>query len=337
MTPFVHGRAEELTHRLVRHMKLRGINAEAMRLPFKDHPAERLLDEMFIFKSLKLYNVDRLVSLGFPTYLVPFDNKACWIVASHPQSYDYLEELDAPGNNGPRLGTIRDMVIRNDIRAFRSSSRLFAGSEAVQARIRRHHGLVPDLLLPPLCDPERFTSAGDDGYLLAAGRVGKTQRLSLLIDAMKRLPSGSRLVVAGRPDSPAEAGRLQDQVRAAGLEGRVALDLRALSRDELADLVGRARAVVRVGDDADPADGLAMEAFEASKPLVTTADVGWICNIVRDGETGIVSALTAEALAEGMATLLGSSSKAAKMGAAGHEVWRSLEMDWTSTVERLLA
>src|SRR5215212_10259490 len=69
MTPFEHGRAEEVTDQLIRHMKLLGVNAEAMRLPYKGHPTERLLDEMFIFKSLKLFNVDRVISLGFPAYL----------------------------------------------------------------------------------------------------------------------------------------------------------------------------------------------------------------------------------------------------------------------------
>ncbi|GEO14623.1 glycosyltransferase family 4 protein [Microvirga aerophila] len=338
MIPFLHGRAEELTNHLIRHMKLQGVNAEAMRLPFKGCPAERLLDEMFIFKSLKLFNVDRVISLGFPAYLVPFHTRVCWIMASHPQSYDYVEELDMLGKREPRARSIKDAVIRNDIRSFRSSKRLFASSKAVQSRMRRHYDVAPDILVPPLCDPERFTSLGDDGYILAAGRVDGKRRHSLLIDAMRLLPPSAKLIIAGRPDSPAEARRLQEQVRAAGLEGRVTLDLRALPRAELAGLVGRARAVVCATADGDLADGdeLVMEALEASKPLITTADAGDLCNVVLNDRTGILSESTAEGLAESMAKLLGSSSEAAEMGAAGHEMWCSLKIDWSTTIERLL-
>jgi glycosyltransferase involved in cell wall biosynthesis len=337
MTPFVHGRTEELTHHLVRNMTLQGVNAEAMRVPFRVVSPERLLDEMFIFKSLKIFNVDRVVTLGFPAYLVPFDDKSCWILDAHPQSYDYFGELKALGKDDVRRRFIKNVIVKNDVRAFRASRRLFAGSKAVQTRMRRHHGLAPTILPPPLCDPEKFRSSGDDGYILAAGRIDGTQRHSLLIDAMKLLPSGARLVIAGIPDSPAEVGRLREQVGEAGLEGRVRLDLRALSRGDLAGLVGRGRAVVCLSGDADPADWLVREAFEASKPLLTTADAGGLCTAVRHGETGIVSEPTAEALAEGMAALLESPSKAARMGAAGHELWRSLEVDWSTTIERLLA
>jgi glycosyltransferase involved in cell wall biosynthesis len=337
MIPFEHGRAGEVTDQLVRHMELLGINAEAMRLPFKGDPPERLLDEMFIFSSLKLFNVDRVISLGFPAYLVPFDSRACWILGSHPQSYDWFEELDTLGKSEPRARFLKEAVIRNDIRCFQSSKQLFAGSKAVQTQMQRHHGLAPDILLPPLSDPERFKSVGDDGYILASGRIDETQGLSLLIDAMKLLPSGARLVIAGLPDNPVEAGRLHEQVREAGLDGRVAFDLRGLSRDDLAALVGRARAVACTGVDSDLARGFVMEAFEASKPVLTVIDAGVPSNIVLNNETCIVTEPTVEALAEGMAALLGSPTKAAEMGAAGNDKWRSLEINWSTTIERLLA
>ncbi|MEE1654769.1 glycosyltransferase [Microvirga sp. CF3062] len=335
MTPFAYGRAEEVTNQLVRQMKLLGINAEAMRLPSKGNSPERLLDEMFIFKSLKLLNVDRVISLGFPAYLVPFDSRACWILSSHPQSYDRFEELNALGRSEPRSRSVKEAVIRNDIRCFQSSKQLFAGSRAVQARMQHYHGLVPDILLPPLSDPERFEPVGDDGYILASGRIEETKSLSLLIDAMKLLPSGERLVIAGLPDNAVEARGLQEQVREAGLEGRVAFDMRGLSRDGLAALVGRARAVACTGDDPDR--GLFMEAFQASKPVLTVVDTGISSNIVLNGETGIMTEPTVEALARGMVALLGSSIKAAEMGAAGNEKWRSLKVNWPATIERLLA
>ncbi|MGO4389130.1 glycosyltransferase family 4 protein [Microvirga sp. 2YAF29] len=336
LTPFRHGRAEELTSQLVRHMKLHGVNAEAMRLPFKAHPPERLLDEMFIFKSLKLYNVDRVVSLAFPAELVPFESRSCWMLREYQQAYDYCETLEAAAGQGSRAETIKDALIRNETQSLQSAKHLFAGSSTAQAQIQRFHGLSSDLLLPPLSDPELFESTGDDGYILASGRIGAAERLFPLIDAMKLVSPSVRLVIAGQPENPLDAEKLRERVHEAGVEGRVAFEPQAAqSREALAGLVGRARAVVSLEDDADPSAGLFMEAFQASKPVLATT--GWARNIVNDGEAGIVSEVTPEALADGMRTLLESPNRAMNMGAAGHERWRSLKVDWPTTVERLLA
>ncbi|WP_457092921.1 glycosyltransferase [Microvirga sp. P5_D2] len=334
MTPFKYGRAEELTNQLVRQMKLNGVNAEAMRLPFKAHPPERLLDEMFIFKSLKLYNVDRVVSLAFPAELVPFESRSCWMVHEYSQAYDHYEALKA--GQGSRAETIKEALIRNETQSLQSAKHLFASSTAVQAQIQRYHGLSSDLLLPPLSNPEQFVSIGDDGYILASGRVETAEQLFPLIDAMKLVPANAKLVIAGRPENPVEAEKLRKRIHDADVERQVTIDPQAArSREALAELVGRARAVISIGEDADPAVGFFMEAFQASKPVLTTAN--WLCNIVIDGEAGIVTELTPEALAEGMGRLLESPSRAMNMGFAGRERWRSLKIDWPTTVERLLA
>lgn len=336
MTPFVHGRAEELTSELVRQMKLHGVNAEAMRLPFKAYPPERLLDEMFIFKSLKLYNVDRVVSLAFPAELVPLESRSCWMLPEYQQAYDFFEKLEAFAEQKERAEAIKEALIRNEFQSLQSAKRLFAGSIGVQARIQRHHGLSADLLLPPLMDPEHFEGIGDDGYILASGRVAQAELLFPLIDAVKLLPPSAKLVIAGQPENPIEAEKLRKKVHEADLAGQVITDLQSVqSRQGLARLVGSARAIASIGDNGDPASGLFMEAFQASKPVLATSD--WLRNIVIDGEAGIVSDLRPEGLAEGMRVLLESSSRAMSIGGAGREKWRSLKVDWPTTVERLLA
>jgi glycosyltransferase involved in cell wall biosynthesis len=177
---------------------------------------------------------------------------------------------------------------------------------------------------------------GDDGYILASGHVDAAERLFPLIDAMKLVSPCAKLVIAGQPENPVEAEKLHKRAHEMDVGGRVAFDPQAAqSREALAGLVGRARAVVSIGNDADPAAGLFMEAFQASKPVLATTD--WVRNIVIDGEAGIVSKLTPEALADGMEALLESPSRAMNMGVAGHDRWRSLKVDWSTTVERLLA
>ena len=55
--PFIRGGAEELSFNLVRRLREAGHQAEEMRIPFSWNPAERLIEEMVIARSLRLWNV----------------------------------------------------------------------------------------------------------------------------------------------------------------------------------------------------------------------------------------------------------------------------------------
>ena len=60
MAPFVWGGAEELAKYLGRQLNnTPGVQSEILRVPFTWDPPERLLDEMFIARSLRIENVDR--------------------------------------------------------------------------------------------------------------------------------------------------------------------------------------------------------------------------------------------------------------------------------------
>ena len=92
MVPFVRGGAEELCDHLVRNLRLRrGVEAEAMRIPFTWEPAERLVEEMLVARSLSIVNVDRLIPLKFPAYLAPHPNKVPWLLHQFRQAYDLFD------------------------------------------------------------------------------------------------------------------------------------------------------------------------------------------------------------------------------------------------------
>ena len=92
MVPFVHGGAEELFNHLVRNLQATaGIEAEGFRIPFTWNPAEQLIDEMLIARRLRLDNVDRLITLKFPVYLVPWHDKVLWLLHQYRQAYDLLD------------------------------------------------------------------------------------------------------------------------------------------------------------------------------------------------------------------------------------------------------
>lgn len=337
LAPFTWGGAEELADHLVRNLRVGGVEAELLRIPFAWDPPERLIDQMAMNQGFRLDRADRVIALKFPAYLIPHRDKVFWLLHQYRQAYDLWDAGQSNIPDTPQGLRVRAAIRAADGEAFAAATRIYTNSQVTSARLRRYNGVDSQVLMPPLNDPELFTAQGDDGYLLAAGRVNAAKRQHLVVDAFAKLPTSMRLIVAGPPDAAADADDLRRRVAAAGLEDRVKLDLRFLSRRELGDYVGKARAVAYTPFDEDSVGYVTMEAFQASKPVVTTTDSGGLLQIVHDGRTGAVAAPTPDALAGAIARLMEDPARAAALGRAGHEEWRALGITWPRTIEKLLA
>lgn len=335
MAPFLWGGAEELAVHLVRQLRLQGANAEVMRIPFSWNPAERLIDEMALCRSLRMTNVDRVIALKFPAYLIPHDNKVLWVLHQFRQAYDLWDAGQSNIPDTDRGREIRRIVQTADSACFAEARGLFCNSATTQARMRRYNDVSPGILLPPLNDPELFCGGDYGNYILASGRVNRAKRQWLLVEAMRHVASGLRLVIAGAPDTPEDEVDLRR--RAVGLEDRVVLDLRVLPRGELAAMVNGARAIADLAGDDDSADCAAMEAFQAAKPVIAASDAGGRLDLVDPDETGLVCAPIAAELAAAIDSLAADAGKAAKLGHAGRARWLDCKVSWDATIERLLS
>ena len=156
MAPFVWGGAEELAENLVRQLNLTaGVESELLRLPFQWYPAERLPLEIFIHRTFRLHNVDRVIALKFPAYLVPHERKTLWLLHQLRQAYDFgAGETFIPDTD--RGLEIRRLVRENDLAAFRESARIFVNSAITRRRLAANCGIDGTVLLPPVNDPELF-------------------------------------------------------------------------------------------------------------------------------------------------------------------------------------
>lgn len=335
--PFTWGGAEELAEHLVRNLCASGAEAELLRVPFAWNPPERLIDQMMMNLAFRLDQADRVIPLKFPAYLIPHRDKVFWLLHQYRQAYDLWDAGQSNIPDTPEGSKIRTAIRAADAHAFAEATRIYTNSSVTSNRLRDYNGVDSEVLMPPLNDPEIFVNKRDEGYLLAAGRVNASKRQNLLVDALAHLPASIRMIIAGPPDSPADAEELARRVASAGLQDRVKLDLRFLSRRELADYVGRARAVAYIPFDEDSVGYVTMEAFQASKPVVTTTDSGGLLQIVHEGRTGAIGAPTPETLAEAITRLMDNSARAARLGRAGHEEWARLGITWPRTVEKLLA
>ncbi|WP_245413883.1 glycosyltransferase family 4 protein [Fulvimarina endophytica] len=290
---------------------------------------------MLIAKQLRVANVDRVIALKYPAYLVEHPCKVVWLLHQYRQAYDLYDagQTDIPPNEEGE--TLRRAIRTADEQAFTGAHRLFAIAEA-RKRLKRYNGLDAEELSAPLNDPELFSCRPAEGYIFAGGRVNDGKRQSLLIRALRHAPS-VRLVVAGPVEDGETQARLIALAEAHGVADRLTLDLRFLERTEIADLVNRSTAVAYIPFQEDSVGYVTLEAFQASKPVVTADDTGGVLSIVRDNETGFVSEPTPEAIGASMERAIAEPETSRELGLNARERLEELDLSWSKVLSRLLS
>lgn len=334
----MRGGAEELASELCSRLNSTpGVAAEVLRVPFSWEPFERVADEIFLNRTLRLSNVDRVIGLKFPAYLIPHDTKVLWVLHQFRQAYDLRDRGESNIPETPAGQKICELVRRADAEVFSTRRSIFTLSKVTQDRLKRYNGVEAEILPQPMNNPELFADCGDSGYLFAGGRINSGKRQHLLVEAMAGTKTGAKLIVAGPPDTPEDANRLQDTVRRLKLEERVVLDLGFHPLAKIADYVNHARACAYLPVDEDSVGYVTMEAASASKPVITLTDSGGVLQLVINGETGCVADPDAKSIAEAIDLLCSDGSRYAQMGRAARHLWDSFEVTWPKTVEKLLS
>ena len=337
MIPFLRGGAEALAEQLVRSLNAtHGVQAELVRIPFKREPAERLIEEILLCRSMRLYRTDVMIGLKFPAYLVPHDGKRLWLLHQYRPAYDLWDAGQSNIPDTPRGQQIREAVIEADNRCFRDCEKIFA-TRPVANRLRRYNGIDSEIMMAPLNDPELFVGGDYGSYVFCGGRINAGKRQHLLVEAMKFTRSNIKLVVAGPADTPADAARLLDSVERYDLHNRVHLDLGFLPRERIAKYVNEALACAYVPVDEDFVGYVTMEAFSAAKAVLTVSDSGGLLDVVRDGATGLVVQPEPESLGAAIDRLASNHHTTIGMGKEGRRRWSGMNVTWPATIERLLA
>jgi glycosyltransferase involved in cell wall biosynthesis len=336
MAPFIWGGAEELAVHLEKNLIIAGHEAEILRIPFQWEPAKGIPAQMLMARALEVRNVDRVIALKFPAYLIRHPLKTLWLLHQYRQAYDLF---DAGQSNIPASATgdeIRTIIRNADNEAFKETRRIFTNSDVTKQRLAKYNGFEAEVLLPPLNDPKLFTGGTPQGYVFAGGRVNGMKRQHLLVEAMAHTASHVRLIVAGPPEKPEDALRLQRLVEQHGLQDRVKLDLRFLSREELARYANEANACAYLPFDEDSLGYVAMEAATASKPIISSSDSGGVLGLVKHRETGWVAEPNPDSLANALNQACRDTTEVRAMGRAACKLWNDMEISWPATIEKLL-
>jgi len=336
MMPFVWGGAEELAAHLANECIKLGHESEILRIPFQWDPASLIPSQMLMVDALELWNVDRVIALKFPAYLIRHPHKTIWLLHQFRQAYDLFDAGQSHISNDAAGDDLRRIIKNADEEAFKTCRKIMTNSSVTQKRLHHYNHLHAEVVLPPLNDPELFMGGASQGYIFAGGRVNASKRQHLLVEAMHQTKNPVKLIIAGPPDSKADADHLHELVERYALKDRVKLDLRFLTRTELAHYVNHALACAYLPIDEDSLGYVTMEAAVAGKALLTVTDSGGILGLVKHWQTGWVASPHPNDIADKLTRLTHQTQETLQLGVHARALWTSLDINWPHTLTRLL-
>ncbi len=325
--PHMRGGLEQLVEGLVEALVDVGHRAEAVRIPAA-WDRDRLLDAPLAWRSVPL-DADVVIPVNFPAYFARHPRKVVWLAHQHRAAYDGIgQDWSDVGLDDDSLEVQRQLT-EWDTRALGEAVARFTISGVVSDRMARYCGLSSEPLHhpPPLADRIAPSPLGD--RIVGIGRLEANKRPGLLLDALEASSSGLHGVLAGRGS---QADDLRARRTLAGLDDRLEMP-GYVSDDAVVDLLGDALAVLYAPYDEDYGY-VTLQAFLAGRPVITTADAGGVLEWVTDGETGLVTDGSPEALGAAVDRLAADREEAARMGRAGRA--RAAALGWPTVVERLL-
>jgi glycosyltransferase involved in cell wall biosynthesis len=329
--PFVRGGAELLADRLVLELRRAGHEAELLRIPLGDTP-EQVMESLVAATLMDVVNVDRIIGLKFPAYLIPHPDVVIWLVHQFRQAYD-PPPVGWPAD--PRLDPIAEAVRAADSAAFAAVHRLYAISPMIAERLPRANGLSAQVLMTPPHADQPFRTEPAEDFIVALGRLSGGKRQRLAIEAMQHAAPGYRLIVAGAPESPETLVDLEQLIDRHGLRDRVELVPRFISEEEKLDLLARCIGSVYLPIDEDSYGYVCYEAAMSNKPSITGTDSGGTLTLVDHGRTGLVSAPEPRELAAAFDELALHKGRAADMGRNARTLALELDLSWERVIEEL--
>jgi glycosyltransferase involved in cell wall biosynthesis len=333
--PLVRGGAELLVQQLVGELRVRGVAADRVSLPFKWYPKDEILPHAAAWRLLDLSEsngrpIDIVIATKFPTYFARHPRKVCWLVHQYRAAYELCGTLFSDFAHEEADVALRDRLMALDEQMLAECHGLYTISRTVSARLEKYNGLASTPLYhPPLIAP-RLSPGGASDYVLSVARLEKNKRVDLAVAAIAKVPGPLRLVVVG---DGSDRRAIEEVADATGARDRIEF-VGAVGDDTLVALYRDALCLVYAPFDEDY--GLAtLEAFLAGKPVVTASDSGGTLEFVRDGENGLVVMPTADAVAEAVARLDANRPLARSLGAAGRDL--ALTVSWDTVIDRLLS
>ena len=338
--PFVSGGAEVLVSNLREAIHAHGHEVDVVALPFKWYPATEIPKQVLMARLVDLSEsggrpIDRVISLKFPAYCVRHPLKILWLLHQHRPAYELWGTKDCDLIRFPEGNRVREFVHAVDARFIAEARVVHAVSREVVDRLKDFANVDREPLYPPPDRAETFHHQEYGDYVFFPSRISPYKRQLLLVEAMARVRSPIRCVLAGAPTEPDSAFQVEHRRNVLGLGDRVRL-AGSISHEEKVRYYAGALAVF-FGPLREDLGLVTLEAFLSRKPVITCTDSGGPLEFVADGVNGFVVEPDPEAIAAKLDALYFDRQRARSLGDAGFESYRAKGISWETVVAKLLA
>lgn len=335
--PFVNGGGRFIVEWLEEKLLEYGHQVEKIYLPFDERP-ETLMENLLSYRLMDLtQHADRLIAIRPPAHSLVHPNKVVWFIHHLRGYYDLAATKYASFPNTADGRSVRDALRRHDTATLGEARAIFTNSGVVKDRLARFNGVEAEVLYPPLLHPEQFYCGEPNDEVVTVCRVEPHKRQHLLVEAMQHVKSPVKLRICGKAGSQAYADELVKLTRSKGIEDRIHFELGWISETDKVGRVSNSLASVYAPMDEDSYGYPTLEAAAAGKPTLTTFDAGGTLEFVRDGENGLITEPTPQAIADGFDRLHREREKTRAMGRGAYETVQRLNITWGHVVDRLLA
>jgi len=337
--PYCYGGAEVLAEDLQQQLSIAGHNAEILTLPFKWYPQQTLVNTILASKLMDIsnfngVNIDKVIALKFPMWLIPHPDMSLWILHQHRAAYDLWDSNLSDLAAMPDGKALRDLIRREDNSAIGRSKRIYTISRNVSARLKRYNSMDSDVLYPPPRAMDRFHVESYGDYFFFPSRINPIKRQELVVEALAHVPEPVRVVFAGEPDSPRYMERLKKRVKELKVQDKVEWRGR-VSEQEKFDLYARALMVIFTPVDEDYGY-VTPEAMLSSKAVLTLEDSGGATEFVVNEQNGLLVQPDARSLAMAISRVWNDRAEAQRLGDNARRHVDGLDLSWGKIIGSLL-
>lgn len=333
--PYIRGGAEILVDDLAEQLQAYGHEVMLFRLPFPRSFEAPLVAMIESARMLYFDEFDRVITFKFPAYCVKHQGKVIWMFHQFRQVYD-LWGKEYGLQPGPTGESIRKTVMAADSEDIPRSRHIYTNSLEVANRLKKFNSIDAQVLMPPLKNPELYSTNYPSDYIFYPSRITPLKRQHLAIEALRYIKTGVRLIIAGVCSEEGYFEQLKNTIHEHGLEKRVELHNRWISDEEKRELFAKALGGIYIPYQEDSCGFVSMEAFYSAKPVISCLDSGGTKEIVEDAVNGFMVEPTPQAIAQAMDMLYENKGSAERMGQAGLEKIHRLDITWPTTIKRLL-
>ncbi len=336
--PFIRGGAEIHAEGLVNSLLQFNHQAELVSLPFKDYPIEKILDYMLINRLQDLSEfsgkaIDRIITLKFPTYLIPHPQKIIWLLHQYREAYELWDTEYSPLSQSALGWQVRENIIKADQKAFKEAKAIFSNSLNVANRLKTFNDFQATPLYHPPQNAEAFYTAEEKGYFFFPSRLTGIKRQELVIQALAKTSNAVKVIFAGKPDQETYLQELINLAKQLGVYQQIKF-LGGINQKELIQYYAESLAVIFPPFQEDYGY-VTLEAMLSAKPVLTCCDSGGPLEFVSDQKTGLIAESNPLSLAAAMDRIWDNRTWAKSLGQAGLSYYKAQNITWSNVIEKL--